>query len=250
VVAANKRPLVVPWLEREALVAARRQAHRQWRYETTVGASLPVIDTLRGLVRAGDGVRLVEGSVSGTLGFVTSELMKGFPLSLVVRWARELGYTEEDPRDDLCGLDAARKVVILARELGLPVSVEDVAVEPLVPREALGGGSLQELYEALRRQDEALGRRCEALRQRGLVLRYVARIVDDGARRALAVGPAEVPASHRAAALQGVEAYVSFTTDRHHDLPLLVQGAGVGGALTAGGLLSEIFEVAAGHGAR
>jgi homoserine O-acetyltransferase/O-succinyltransferase len=249
VVAANKRPLVVPWVEREALGAERRQAHRHYRYETTVGASLPVIDTLRGLVRAGDRVHLVEGSLSGTLGFITSELMKGFPLSLVVRWARELGYTEHDPRDDLSCLDAARKAVILARELGLQVEVEDVAIEPLVPREALGGGSLQELYEALRQQDDPFTRRCAALRQRGLVLRYVARIAaGDGS--ALSVGPVEVPASHRAAALQGVEAYVAFTTDRHDVLPLLVQGAGVGGALTAGGLLSEIFEVAAGHGAR
>jgi len=249
VVAANKRPLVVPWRDREAVAAERRQAHRHYRYETTVGASLPVIDTLRGLVRAGDRVHLVEGSLSGTMGFVTSELMKGFPLSLVVRWARELGYTEEDPRDDLSGLDAARKAVILARELGLSVEVEDVTVEPLVPREALGGGSLQEMYEALRRYDDAFARRCASLRERGLALRYVARIARDG-RPALSVGPMEVPATHRAAALQGVEAYVAFTTDRHDALPLLVQGAGVGGALTAGGLLSEIFEVAAGHGAR
>jgi len=249
VVAANKRPLVVPWRDREAVAAERRQAHRHYRYETTVGASLPVIDTLRGLVRAGDRVHLVEGSLSGTMGFVTSELMKGFPLSLVVRWARELGYTEEDPRDDLSGLDAARKAVILARELGLSVEVEDVTVEPLVPREALGGGSLQEMYEALRRYDDAFARRCASLRERGLALRYVARIARDG-RPALSVGPMEVPATHRAAALQGVEAYVAFTTDRHDALPLLVQGAGVGDALTAGGLLSEIFEVAAGHGAR
>ncbi|WP_176064505.1 homoserine O-acetyltransferase MetX [Anaeromyxobacter diazotrophicus] len=250
VVGANKRPLVVPWGAREALVAGRRQAHRHWRYETTVGASLPVLDTLRGLVRAGDRVRRVEGSLSGTLGFVTSELTKGFPLSLVVRWARELGHTEEDPRDDLSGLDAARKAVILARELGVAAEVADVAVEPLVPREALPGGSLQELYEGLRRHDAGFAARCAALRDRGLVLRYVARLDLSGDRPALSVGPVEVPASHRAASLQGVEAYVAFTTDRHADLPLLVQGAGVGGALTAGGLLSEIFEVAAGHGAR
>jgi homoserine O-acetyltransferase/O-succinyltransferase len=250
VVAANKRPLVVPLAEREALFAARRLAHREYRYATTVGASLPVIDTLTGLVRTGDRVRVVEGSLSGTLGFVTSELMKGFALSVVVRWARELGYTEADPRDDLSGRDAARKAIILARQLGLAASVGDVRVEPLVPLEALPPGNLQQLYEALRHQDEALTRRCAGLRERGLALRYLARIDLEGERPSLAVGPVEVPLSHRAAGLHGVEAYVSFTTDRHYELPLLVQGAGVGGALTAGGLLSEIFEVAVGHGAR
>ena len=250
VVAANKRPLAVPLAAHEALFAARRQAHRQYRYETTVGASLPVLDTLSSLVRTGDRVRVVEGSLSGTLGFVTSELMKGFALSVIVRWARELGYTEADARDDLSGRDAARKAIILARQLGLPVSVEEVSVEPLVPLAALPPGDLQGLYEALRGQDEAFSRRCAGLRERGLALRYLARIDLEGERPALTVGPVEVPLSHRAARLQGVEAYVAFTTDRHYDLPLLVQGAGVGGALTAGGLLSEIFEVAVGHGAR
>jgi homoserine dehydrogenase len=251
VVAANKRPLVVSWPAREALFAARRQAHRQYLYATTVGASLPVLDTLGRLVRTGDRVHLIEGSLSGTLGFVTSELMKGFALSMVVRWARELGYTEADPRDDLCGLDAARKAVILARELGLRVAVEGVEVAPLVPRDALEGEGLPAVYQGLRRLDDAWARRCAAVRERGLALRYLARVeVQADGRARLWVGPVEVPATHRAAGLNGVEAYVSFTTDRHYDLPLLVQGAGVGGALTASGLLSEIFGIAAGHGAR
>ena len=250
VIGANKRALAVPFAAHEALVAARRQHHRHHHYETTVGASLPVLDTLSSLVRTGDRVHRIEGSISGTLGFVTSELTKGFALSLAVRWARELGYTEADPRDDLSGLDAARKAVILARELGLRVSLEDVKAEPLVPADVLAPGSLQDLYEALRRHDAELSARCAALAERGAVLRYLARIEVEGDRADLHVGPAEVPAAHRAAGLQGVEAYVAFTTDRHYEVPLIVQGAGVGGALTAGGLLAEIFKLAAGHGAR
>jgi homoserine O-acetyltransferase len=250
VVGANKRPLAVPWPAHEALAAVRRQYHRHHLYETTVGASLPVIDTLKNLLRAGDRVHQIEGSVSGTLGFVTSEVMKGAPLSLVVRWARELGYTEADPRDDLSGLDAARKAVILARELGLHASVEDVIREPLVPDALLQPGTLQDLYEALRRHDGVMAERCQRLRREGRALRYLTRITMEEGRAQLQAGPVEVSEAHRAAHLQGVEAYVAFTTDRHDEHPLVVQGAGVGGALTAGAVLAEIFRLADGHGAR
>jgi homoserine O-acetyltransferase/O-succinyltransferase len=250
VITANKRPLAVPWPDRDQVMAERRQHHRHYRYQTTVGAALPVIDTLGTLVRTGDRVHSIEGSISGTLGFVTSEVMKGAPLSLSVRWARELGYSEADPRDDLSGLDSARKAVILARELGLHVGLEDVEVTPLVRAELLAPGTLQDLYQALRREDDALAERCHRLRLERRALRYLARIsVEDGLAR-LRVGPVEVGEDHRAARLQGIEAYVAFTTDRHDELPLVVQGAGVGGALTAGAVLAEIFALAAGHGAR
>jgi homoserine O-acetyltransferase len=248
VVASNKLPLAAPAAEREALFAARRQHRRSYQYETTVGASLPVLDTLRALLRTGDQVRRIEGSISGTLGFVTSELMRGQPLSLVVRWARELGYTEADPRDDLSGLDTARKAVILARELGLPLSLEDVRREPLVPARVLAPGSLQDLYEALRGHDGAAMAAAERLRKAGRSLRYLVSV--DAGKGVVRCGPTEVDASHRAAGLHGVEAYVAFTTERHSAVPLVVQGAGVGGALTASGVLEDIFQLTVGHGAR
>jgi homoserine dehydrogenase len=250
VITANKRPLAVAPAVRDQLLAERRQRHRQFHYRTTVGASLPVIDTLKALVRTGDRVHHIEGSVSGTLGFVTSEVMKGAPLSLAVRWARELGYAEPDPRDDLSGLDAARKAVILAREAGCAVALEDVEVEPIVPRDVLAPGSLTELYRALRREDDAMTARCQRLREQRGALRYLTRISVGNGRPVLRVAPVEVAEGHRASRLQGVEAYVAFTTDRHDTLPLVVQGAGVGGALTAGAVLAEIFELGAGHGAR
>jgi homoserine dehydrogenase len=250
VITANKRPLSVPWHDREQVNAARRLGHRQYHYETTVGAALPVIDTLKSLVQTGDTVHQIEGSISGTAGFVTSEIMKGSPLSLSVRWARELGYTEADPRDDLSGLDTARKAVILARELGHHVNLEDVRIEPLVPAHRLAQGSLQDLYQALREEDDAMAARCHRIRSERRVLRYLAHVVVEGGRATVTVGPAEVREEHRAARLQGIEAYVAFKTDRHANVPLVVQGAGVGGALTAGAVLAEIFKVAAGHGAR
>ncbi|MBI5067647.1 MAG: homoserine O-acetyltransferase [Deltaproteobacteria bacterium] len=248
VISSNKLPLCGPTAEREALFLARRRHHRSYQYETSVGASLPVIDTLRSLLRTGDQVAQVEGSVSGTLGFAVSELQRGRPLSLVTRWARELGYTEADPRDDLSGLDAARKAVILARELGLTVEVEQVACRPLVPAAVLPPGDMQELYESLRSHDGAALAEAERLSRAGRAMRYLFHI--DVARGEVRCGPEELPLDHRAAGLHGVEAYVAFTTERHAAVPLVVQGAGVGGALTAGGVLEDLFQLCVGTGAR
>jgi homoserine O-acetyltransferase len=250
VVAANKRPLAVPGARLEALRQVRRQHHRHYHYDTAVGASLPVIGTLRRLVRSGDRVLEIEGSLSGTLGYLVSEVTRGVPLSLAVRWAVNLGYTEADPRDDLAGLDAARKAVILAREMGSTLELDEVEVVPLVDRARLPapGG---DLVSALRAEDERIAREVERLRAEGRVLRYLARIAasPDGRLRAR-VAPEPVDAHHPAARLVGVEALVAFTTARHADRPVVVQGTGVGGANTAGGVIAEIFRAYPGVGAR
>jgi homoserine dehydrogenase len=138
--------------------------------------------------------------------------------------------------------------VILAREMGLRAEVGDVRLEPLLPAEVTAPGSLEELYEALRQHDRAFAERVERARAQGKALRYLVRI--DGAAGAIRVGPVEVEPEHRAAGLRDVEAYVAFTTDRYRDHPLLVQGAGVGGAVTAGGVLADVLRVASALGAR
>jgi homoserine O-acetyltransferase len=251
VVSSNKRPLAIAARSLEHLRGARRQHHSHYHYDTAVGASLPVIGTLRRLVRSGDRVRLVEGSVSGTLGYLCSEVARGVPLSLATRWAVGLGYTEADPRDDLSGLDTARKALILARELGAQVSLEDVKVEPFVSRDLLGPGTPDELIAALRREDGALAAEVKRLAEQGTVPRYLARIaVGEGGKVEISVGPRAVGATHPAARLVGVEAFVAFTTARHAERPLVVQGSGVGGASTAGGVLAEIFRIPFGTGAR
>lgn len=251
VVSSNKRPLAVAPRREDLLRQVRRQHHRHWHYDTAVGASLPVIGTLRRLVQSGDRVRRVEGSLSGTLGYLCTELARGVPLSLATRWAIGLGYCEADARDDLSGLDSARKALILARDLGAALSVEDVKVEPFVPPGLLAPGTPEALLAALRTHDEAMAARLDRVRREGRVLRYLARIaVDDGGAVEVRVGPEAVDPEHPAARLVGVEAYVAFTTARHADRPLVVQGAGVGGANTAGGVLAEIFRIPSGHGAR
>jgi homoserine dehydrogenase len=223
VVGANKRPLAVAPRALDELRALRRQHHRHHHYDAAVGASLPVLGTLRRVVRSGDRLKRVEGALSGTLGFLATELARGVPLSLATRWAIGLGYCEEDPRDDLSGLDTARKALILARELGASLALEDVKVEPFVPPRALAPGTPEELLAALRSVDEEMAARVERLRGEGKVLRYLARLEErsDGGL-AVSVGPVEVDGGELPARLVGVEAYVAFTTARHAGRPLVV----------------------------
>ncbi len=257
VVAANKKPLTIPWPQRENLMRAAKVSHRSYNYETTVGASLPVIDTLKNLVRTGDRVRLIEGSFSGTLGYLSNELSRGVPLSEAVATAREKGYTEPHPRDDLSGLDAARKALILARELGLSLELTDVTVEPFVPEELLREDSLDGFFAALKRYDSVMAARIEGLRKEGKVLRYLATIGPSGEggrdsrppmsaraeRFSVRVGPTGIDLAHPASHLKGSEAFIAFTTERYNDYPLIVQGAGAGGAVTAAGVLADILKV-------
>ena len=247
VVTANKKPLTLPWGERQRLLGMARAHRRAWHYETTVGASLPVIRTLADLVRTGDRVRRIEGCLSGTLGFLSEQLTEGVPLSRAVRLARERGYTEPHPREDLLGVDVARKALILARELGLEVSQEDVEVESFVPRELLEEEDVERFLRSLEPLDETFASRLEGVRAENRVLRYLARIEpprEGGQRAVLRVGPLAVTREHPAARLRGTEAFVAFTTERHAEWPLLVQGAGAGGAVTAAGVLADILEVA------
>ncbi len=257
VVAANKKPLTIAWPQREALMRGARASHRSYNYETTVGASLPVIDTLKNLVRTGDRVRLIEGSFSGTLGYLSNELSRGVPLSEAVATARDKGYTEPHPRDDLSGLDAARKALILARELGLSLELSDVTVEPFVPEELLREDSLDSFFAALKRYDAVMAARIEGLRKEGKVLRYLATIGPSGEggrdsrppmsmrseRFSVRVGPTGIDLAHPASHLKGSEAFIAFTTERYNDYPLIVQGAGAGGAVTAAGVLADILKV-------
>jgi aspartokinase/homoserine dehydrogenase 1 len=243
VVAANKKPLTLPQGERAKLFDAARRAHRAYRYETTVGASLPVIETLKNLVRTGDRVLAIEGSLSGTLGYLSNALTAGERLSAAVAEARRRGYTEPHPRDDLGGVDAARKALILARELGLHLELSDVGIEPFVRPELLAHDDLTAFFEALEREDAAFDARMDGLRREGRVLRYLAQLdPGDGTRRpSLRVGPVGVPADHPATRLRGTEAFVAFTTERYREYPLVVQGAGAGGAVTAAGVLADVL---------
>ena len=250
VVAANKKPLVLP-LERTAAVADTAGRHlRAWHYETTVGAGLPVIETLRNLIATGDVVERIDGCLSGTLGFLCQELMAGSPLSVAVRTARDRGYTEPHPRDDLSGLDVARKALILARELGLSLELEDVAVEPFVEPSLLAENDPERFLRSLAAHDEAFGARVVRHATAGRTLRYLAQIVPGAGGRKVRVGPLAVEPGHPAVPLRGAEALVSFTTARYRDDPLVVRGAGAGGDVTAAGVLADVLRLTRNAGGR
>jgi len=243
VVAANKKPLALP-LERRAAVAALARLHaRAWHYETTVGAGLPVIETLANLVATGDVVERIDGSLSGTLGFLCQEVMGGTPLSVAVRTARDRGYTEPHPRDDLSGLDVARKALILARELGLPLELEDVAVEPFVDPSLLAEDDPERFLRSLARYDGRFAARIARYVAAGRTLRYLVQIVPGTEARQVRVGPVAVEPSHPAVPLRRAEALVAFTTRRYRDYPLVVRGPGAGGDVTAAGVLADVLRL-------
>ena len=246
VVTPNKRANSSELALHSRLREARRQGGSYYLYEATVGAGLPVIQTIRDLRETGDEVRRIEGILSGTLSYLFNVWDGSTAFSTVVRDARLKGYTEPDPRDDLSGLDVARKLVILARELGLNLDVEDVELEGLVPA-GLDAGSPDEFLDGLAALDEAMLARLRAAQSNGRVLRYVG-VLDRPAGRAT-VGLIELDASHPFANINLTDNVVRFITERYDRNPLVVQGPGAGPAVTAGGVFADLLRVCAYLGA-
>jgi homoserine dehydrogenase len=233
-VLANKIPLA------SSLSAYRRlTANRRVRYETTVGAGLPVVDTLQKLLDTGDEVRRIQGCFSGTLGYICSQLDEGVSFSTAVQEAKRLGYTEPDPRDDLAGTDVARKALILARLAGYDLETSDVVPESLFPVE-MGSLSVEEFVAQLGSLDEGYRRRVAAASSQGNVLRYVAEV--EGGR--CQVRLTEVPRNSLMGALRGPDNIVSFQTERYVANPLTIIGPGAGPPVTAAGVLGDILTLA------
>jgi aspartokinase/homoserine dehydrogenase 1 len=238
VVLANKKPLAGSWDSYAALLSASSNGGRRIKYEATVGAGLPIIDTYHKLVETGDRVLRIEGSVSGTLMYVVSAVSAGRPFSQAVREAVEKGYAEPDPRDDLSGRDAARKALILARLLGYRGSAP--SPDDLVPR-ALKKLPLPRFMDRLHEVDDEWRARVAREAARGNVLRYVVAATPRGVSAKLTA----VPASSPIGALQGTRNLVAFTTRRYLHEPLVVSGPGAGAAVTAAGILNDIYSLAA-----
>ncbi|MCI4568277.1 bifunctional aspartate kinase/homoserine dehydrogenase I [Lysobacter sp. CFH 32150] len=245
VVTPNKQAGSGPLARYEAIRAASRSGGH-FRYEATVGAGLPVIQTLRSLLDTGDELTEIEGVLSGTLAWLFNKFDGSVPFSQLVLEAQRLGYTEPDARDDLSGTDVARKLVILAREAGRSLSLSDVVVESLVP-EALQGVSKDEFFARLQEMDAPMQARLEAAHREGRGLRYLAQLTRNGQAR---VGLVALPQEHASLHTQLTDNLIQFRTRRYADNPLVVQGPGAGAVVTAAGVFGDLLAVAQALGAR
>lgn len=238
VVLANKKPLTGPQADFEKLVA---KSGDTCGYESTVGAGTPFVASLRRLVAAGDTVRSVTGTFSGTLGFLMAGLQKGKSgWGALVNEAHELGYTEPDPRDDLSGTDVARKALIMSRTLGWTFEMDQIDVEPLFPR-ALSEVSVADFKKQISSMDADMAARREAAMAEGKVLRYVANCSPAG----LKVGLQAVDTGSPLGLLDGPDNMMVVDSLLYTDRPLVVQGAGAGDDITAAGVVADMVHLAA-----
>ncbi len=234
VATANKIPLVGAQAVFDDLTGSKR-----FRYETTVGSAVPVIEATLGLMRAADSVESVQGVLSGTLGFLCTGLQAGQPFSDLVVEAMQRGYTEPDPRIDLGGMDVARKALIIARTLGWKLELSDVQVAGLLPAE-YADLPLSDCVARLHELDAGFATQVSEAATQGQVLRYIAEIKNGRA----AVGMRAVPADSALGQLRGNDNLVAFRTRYYPDTPLVLQGRGAGVEAAAAGVHADIVALA------
>jgi bifunctional aspartokinase / homoserine dehydrogenase 1 len=240
IVAANKRANSGSMEQYTRLHDAAKIRNISFHYETNVGAGLPVINVIRNILSGGDKVIKIEAVLSGTLNWLFSEYDGTRPFSELVKLARERGYTEPDPRDDLSGTDVARKCLILARECGMEIEMDDIPVDSLMTTEAEHAKNLTDFFRLLKGYDPVFQLRYTAATSVGKKIRYVARIEDGSARVELM----DVTDSNPFFALKGSENCIILTTNYYKQFPMVIKGPGAGVDVTAAGLLADIVRIA------
>lgn len=216
-----------------------RRHNVAFRYETNVGAGLPLIGTLHELVTTGDKLRRVEGVLSGTLSYLFNSFDGSTPFSEVVRQAREKGYTEPDPREDLNGFDVGRKLLILARVAGYELEFDDLEIENLVPEGARDADDVESFFEQMKAHDGEFEEMLNQAKSEGKKLCYIARF--DGKKAVVKlerIGP-----DHPFYSLQGSDNIVALYTDHYQESPMVIKGPGAGANVTAGGIVADILRV-------
>lgn len=213
--------------------------HPQFHYDANVGAGLPVITTVNELMRSGDDIIRIEGIFSGTLSYLFNTFGADLLFSDVVREAQIKGYTEPDPRDDLNGMDVARKLLILAREAGYPLEMSDVEIKPFLPQECFSASSVAEFYIRLKTYDRAMTQMAEEAYSQGKRLRYVATFEKGKATVSLQMVRSDHPFFH----LSGNDNIAAFTTKNYSKSPLVIKGPGAGNGVTAAKVLEGIIRI-------
>lgn len=237
VVTPNKKANTGSMAYYRALRDTAQTHRRRFLYETTVGAGLPVIDTLQGLFNAGDELLSFEGILSGTLSYVFGLLEQGMPLSEVTAQAKALGYTETDPREDLSGMDVARKLLVIAREAGLALELSDVDIEPVLPAGFADGLDVPAFMAELPELDALFAARVQQARARGEVLRYIGEIREGRCRVAIKALPVE----HPLAKVKDGENALAIQTRYYQPIPFVLRGYGAGARVTAAGVFSDLM---------
>ena len=213
-------------------------------YETNVGAGLPVINTMNDLLLSGDKVISIEAVLSGTLNYIFSSFVEGRNFSEVVKEAKEKGYTEPDPRDDLNGMDVARKILILAREAGWELELSDIKVENLVPESCQGEMPIDKFFDELTKHDVNFEKMRKQAANQNEKLRYMA-ILNNGK---VSIQLKSVDSTHPFYSLSGSDNIILLTTERYHERPMIIRGPGAGAAVTAAGVFADIIRI--GHYAK
>ena len=210
----------------------------RFMYETTVGAGLPIIKTINDLVLSGDKILKVEAVLSGTMNFIFNELSPDIPLSSAIRKAREIGYSEPDPRIDLSGTDVVRKIMILAREAGYTIEKEDVNIKKFLPDECFEG-DLNNFFEKVREYDAEFEQKRMKLTSRNLKWRFFATMEMGKAKvELLEIGP-----EHPSFYLEGSNNIILLTSNRYNELPMVIKGYGAGAEVTAAGVFADLMRV-------
>jgi bifunctional aspartokinase / homoserine dehydrogenase 1 len=239
IVSPNKKANSGPYSIHQELRRIMRDHGIHFLYETNVSAGLPVINTLNDLLMSGDTVIRIEAVLSGTLNYIFSSFTGEKRFSEVVAEARAKGYTEPDPRDDLSGMDVARKMLILAREAGLSLELEDIRIQGLVPEKCSGNLTVQEFMELLPASDDDFDRLRLEAEEKNQKLRYSA-ILEDGK---ISVGLKTVSADHPFYSLSGSDNIIQFVTTRYNDRPMVIRGPGAGAEVTSAGVFADIIRI-------
>jgi len=238
IVAANKIACSSSYTYYQQLKSIANESGVRFMFETTVGAGLPIIKTISDLVVSGDKVLKIEAVLSGTMNFIFNELGPEMPLSKAIRKAREKGYSEPDPRVDLSGTDVVRKILILAREAGYSIEKEDVIVNKFLPDECFKG-DINKFFEKVKEFDAEFENKRKELVKQNKKWRFFATLENGKAKVELLT----IGADHPSFNLEGSNNIILLTTNRYHELPMVIKGYGAGAEVTAAGVFADIMRV-------